>query len=110
MSSSNKNWWFVMVACAALFACEPRSFEPIDIAISARALVSTIDGVYFYPPLAPSPSVSGTADLTLMSSLTVVVQSTNSAGGTTTVATFNGATTPAIVLNPTAGFYFVDIP
>ncbi|MCK6544734.1 hypothetical protein L6R52_02620 [Myxococcota bacterium] len=94
----------------ALGACGGSDGPSVDPNTSLYALVETIDGTAFYPPLGPAPTLTGTPDASLLGSLNVVLESTSTAGDVRTVAIFTQRSSPALYYLRDFGVYFVDVP
>jgi hypothetical protein len=95
---------------AGLSACttsEPS--DALDAETSLYALVETIDGTSFYPPLGPEPVVSGAFDATLLGRLVVRLES-EASGRVRTDATFAASSSPALGLRAEKGAYMVNVP
>ncbi|MCK6544516.1 hypothetical protein L6R52_01475 [Myxococcota bacterium] len=100
----------VSALLVAATACSTPEGGALDETTSLYALVEGVDGVYFYPPLGPTPSPSSTFDATLVDGISVVVEAHAADGTVTTVATFDRTTQPAVALVAERERYFVDIP
>lgn len=93
------------------FGCEsPGDQEPAaDPATSLYALVETIDGTSFYPPLGPAVEVTGPFDASLLDTMEVILEATLG-GDTRTVATFDASSSPALRLITAHEVYFLNVP
>ncbi|MCK6545954.1 IPT/TIG domain-containing protein [Myxococcota bacterium] len=96
---------------AGLAACADVSEpdEALDATTSLYALVETIDGTSFLPPLGPEPVVTGAFDATLLGRLSVRLES-EAAGRVRTEATFDANSAPALGLRAAKGVYMVNVP
>ncbi|MCK6544377.1 IPT/TIG domain-containing protein [Myxococcota bacterium] len=95
-----------------LAACADPAADPLEASLdtSIYALVETIDGTSFFPPLGPAVTPTGTFDASLLSQLTVALDATDGAGNTTTVTTFDATTSPALLLKDYHEAYYVNVP
>lgn len=97
------------LALATSCAGEPPPAE-LDTDVLLSALVVTVPGTSFYPPLAPTPIPTGPFDATLLPQLSVVLEATDTGGNTTLVATFTQGTTPPLQVMPAFQMYAVNVP
>ncbi|MCK6550884.1 IPT/TIG domain-containing protein [Myxococcota bacterium] len=99
------------VALALASACGgSEAPTELDADVILSALVVTQPGTYFYPPLAPTPTPTGTFDATLLPQLSVILEATDVSGNTTILGTFTQSTTPALQLMLPWQQYFVNVP
>lgn len=97
----------LMGACAG-----PETSNGSDDLVSDTALyalVQTSPGVSFHPPLGPSAVYERPFDPTLLERLVVLLEATDSSGGTASIATFSGNTTPRLNVHTAFEVYSVDL-
>ncbi|MCK6546182.1 hypothetical protein L6R52_10060 [Myxococcota bacterium] len=98
---------------AALAGCgADGALDDVDVdgTLGAYALVTARDGLYFFPPLAPTPTFSGAFEAGLLAELEVRIERTS--GGAdfdVTVATFDRASSPALYLMAQYERYLVNV-
>ncbi|MCK6550143.1 hypothetical protein L6R52_30185 [Myxococcota bacterium] len=97
-------------ALAALGAGCAEQTAPLDEETSLYALVETIDGTSFHPPLGPAVVATGPFDATLLEQLQVVLETTDGAGRTRAIATFDRASAVPLRLFANFETYFVNVP
>ncbi|MCK6550455.1 SBBP repeat-containing protein [Myxococcota bacterium] len=102
----------VVAVAIAVGGCgaDPGAPAELETDVLLSALVVTVPGTSFLPPLAPTPTPTGPFDATLLPQLSIRLEATDTNGVTTTVATFNAGSTPAVVLMNAFQYYFVNIP
>lgn len=94
----------------ALASCDGSSPDSkLELETSLYALVETIDGVAFYPPLGPEPVFAGAFDSTLLGGLTVELEATDSEGADHLISTFDASSTPALLRMDRHEVYFVNL-
>jgi hypothetical protein len=99
------------LALAALaVGCAEQAEVPLGDVTSLYALVETIDGTSFHPPLGPAVVATGAFDATLLEQLQVVLEATDADGSTRTLATFDRASAVPLRLFANFEAYFVNVP
>jgi hypothetical protein len=101
----------VLAATLIASACGPapeHGSQP-DVSTSLYALVETVDGTSFSPPLGPEIVPTGPFDATLLPRLSVVLEATTPSGTVRPIATFTQSSTPNLWLTPYE-LYFVNVP
>ncbi|MCK6549606.1 IPT/TIG domain-containing protein [Myxococcota bacterium] len=101
----------LIVTLTAAACGAPASGPALDETTSLYALVATVDGTAFHPPLGPEPvAVSGEFDATLLPRLAVVLETEDAWGVGSTLATFTASTRPALLRHDRFGVYGVNVP
>ncbi|MCK6545194.1 IPT/TIG domain-containing protein [Myxococcota bacterium] len=101
-----------MLALVSVFglSCSSAPSEDLD-ATSLYALVESVEGVAFHPPLGPEPgAATGVFDTAAHDGLRIILDATDGAGATHEVARFTRTTQPAVVRLDRHSVYFVNVP
>ncbi|MCK6545691.1 hypothetical protein L6R52_07475 [Myxococcota bacterium] len=99
-----------MPALLVVSACGTSSTDELGADTSLYAVVETIDGTSFHPPLGPAPAVTGTFDASLLARLAVVLEATDGAGVTREVARFDAGSSRPLRLFDKFEAYMVNVP
>ncbi|MCK6547453.1 hypothetical protein L6R52_16515, partial [Myxococcota bacterium] len=103
--------WASTLVASTVAGCGSASDGDTDATTSLYALVETIDGVAFHPPLGPEPSAATAPfDATLLDGLSIVLEATDAAGATRTIATFDATTPTPLQRLDRFSVYFVNVP
>lgn len=98
------------ILLAAASGCSGEASPELSATTDLYALVETVPGAHFYPPLGPTPVFSGVFRPALTDRLAIELVATPASGEAEVVARFDGASTPRLVELGLHEIYLVDVP